>query len=71
LPHIIILPGEGVQAWHKRYSGSSQRSHGLIEVSSLATRVKIIAGVLTEALMGGLAAIWLMRWRIAGRRGLG
>ena len=27
-------------------------SHGLVEVSSLATQVKIIAGVLTEALMG-------------------
>jgi hypothetical protein len=34
-------------------------SHGLVEVSSLATRVKIIAGVLTEALMGALAVIWL------------
>jgi hypothetical protein len=32
-------------------------SHGLVEVSSLATRVKIMAGVLTEALMGALAAI--------------
>ena len=41
-------------------------SHGLVEVSSLATRIKIMAGVLTEALMGALAAIWLMRrgiWR--------
>jgi hypothetical protein len=37
-------------------------SHGLVEVSSLATRVKIMAGVLTEALMGALAVIWLMRW---------
>jgi hypothetical protein len=45
-------------------------SHGLVEVSSLATRVKIMAGVLTEAPMGALAVIWLMRWRIAGRRGL-
>jgi hypothetical protein len=42
-------------------------SHGLVEVSSLATRVKIMAGVLTEALMGALAVIWLMRWGIAGR----
>jgi hypothetical protein len=43
-------------------------SHGLVEVSSLATRMKIMAGVLTEALMGALAAIWLMRrgiWRRA------
>jgi hypothetical protein len=39
-------------------------SHGLVEVSSLATRVKIMAGVLTEALMGALAVIWLMRWGI-------
>jgi hypothetical protein len=41
-------------------------SHGLVEVSSLVTRIKIIAGVFTEALMGALAAIWLMRrgiWR--------
>jgi hypothetical protein len=37
-------------------------SHGLVEVSSLATQVKIIAGVLTEVLMGVLAVIWLMRW---------
>jgi hypothetical protein len=37
-------------------------SHGLVEASSLATRVKIMAGVLTEALMGALALIWLMRW---------
>lgn len=39
-------------------------SHGLVEVSSLATQVKIIAGVLTEVLMGVLAVIWLMRWGI-------
>ena len=39
-------------------------SHGLVKVSSLATRLKIIAGVLTEALMGVLAAISLMRWRV-------
>jgi hypothetical protein len=37
-------------------------SHGLVEVSSLATRAKIMAGALTEALMGTLAVIWLMRW---------
>ena len=42
-------------------------SHGLVEVSSLATQVKFIAGVLTEVLMGILAVIWLMRWGI-GRR---
>ena len=36
-------------------------SHGLVEVSSLATRAKIIAGVLTEVLMGILAVIWLVR----------
>jgi hypothetical protein len=35
-------------------------SHGLVEISSHATRVKIMAGVLTEALMGALAVIWLM-----------
>jgi hypothetical protein len=39
-------------------------SHRLVEVSSMATRIKIIAGVITEALMGALAAIWLMRWAI-------
>ena len=37
-------------------------SHGLVEISNLTTRVKIMAGVLTEALMGALAVIWLMRW---------
>jgi hypothetical protein len=42
-------------------------SHGLVEVSSLATRLKIMAGALTEALMGALAVICLMRWR-TGRR---
>jgi hypothetical protein len=42
-------------------------SHGLVEVSSLATRVKIMAGVLTEVLMGVLAVIWLMRWSIRRR----
>ena len=42
-------------------------SHGLVEISSLATRVKIMAGVSTEALMGALAAIWLMRWTIRRR----
>jgi hypothetical protein len=42
-------------------------SHGVVEVSSLATRVKIMAGVLIEALMGALAVIWLMRWGIRRR----
>jgi hypothetical protein len=42
-------------------------SHGLVEVSSLATRVKIMAGVLTEALMGALAVIWLMRKHVRRR----
>lgn len=42
-------------------------SHGLVEVSSLATQVKFIAGVLTEVLMGILAVIWLMRWGIRRR----
>jgi Ornithine cyclodeaminase/mu-crystallin family len=37
-------------------------SHDLVEVSSVATQVKIKAGVLPEALMGALAVIWLMRW---------
>jgi hypothetical protein len=42
-------------------------SRGLVEVSSLATRVKIMAGVLTEALMGALAVVSIMRrWRIKG-----
>jgi hypothetical protein len=36
-------------------------AHGLVEASSLATRVKILAGVLTEALMGALAIMWPMR----------
>jgi len=40
---------------------------GLVEVSSLATQVKIVAGVLTELLMGVLALIWLMRWGIRRR----
>jgi hypothetical protein len=42
-------------------------SHGLVEVSSLATQVKIIAGVLIEVLMGVLAVIWLVRWVIRRR----
>jgi hypothetical protein len=41
-------------------------SHGLVEISSLATQVKIMAGVLTEVLMA-VAAIWLMRWCIRHR----
>jgi len=39
-------------------------SHGVVAISSLATQVKIIAGVLTELLMGVLAAIWLLRWNV-------
>ncbi len=39
-------------------------SHGLVEVSNFATQVKIIAGVLTEVLMGVLAVIWLMPYGI-------
>jgi hypothetical protein len=35
--------------------------------ASLATQVKIIAGVLTELLMGVLAAIWLVRWNVLRR----
>jgi hypothetical protein len=42
-------------------------SHGLVKVSSVATRVKIVAGVFTEALMGALAVIWLIRWGIRRR----
>ena len=38
-----------------------EMSHGHVEFSSLATRVKIMAGVFTEALMGALAVIWLVR----------
>jgi hypothetical protein len=36
-------------------------SRDVVEVSSLATQVKIIAGVLTETLMAGLALAWLVR----------
>ena len=42
-------------------------SHVLVEVSSLATQVKIIAGVLTEVLMGVLAAGWLVRRTVMQR----
>jgi len=42
-------------------------SHGVVAISSLATQVKIIAGVLTELLMGVLAAIWLLRWNVLRR----
>ncbi len=42
-------------------------SPDVVEVSSVATRVKIVAGALTEALMGALAVIWLMRWSTRGR----
>jgi hypothetical protein len=36
-------------------------SNGVVEISSLATQVKIIAGALTETLMGGLTVVWLAR----------
>ena len=36
-------------------------SNGVVEISSLATQVKIIAGALTETLMAGLAVVWLLR----------
>ena len=36
-------------------------SHDLVQVSSLATRMKMIAGVLTELLMAALAILWLVR----------
>jgi hypothetical protein len=42
-------------------------SHRLVEISSIATRAKIMAGVFAEALMGALAVIWLMRWTIRRR----
>jgi hypothetical protein len=36
-------------------------SNGVVEISNLATQVKIIAGALTETLMGGLMVVWLAR----------
>ncbi len=36
-------------------------SNGVVEVSSFATQVKIIAGALTETLLAGLAIVWLVR----------
>jgi hypothetical protein len=36
-------------------------SNGVVEISSLATQLKIIAGALTETLMGGLTVVWLAR----------
>jgi hypothetical protein len=39
----------------------------VVEVSSLATQVKIIAGALTETLMAGLAVAWLMERRRRNR----
>jgi hypothetical protein len=41
-------------------------SKDIVEFSSLATQVKIGAGALTEALMAGLAVVWLVRF-FAGR----
>jgi hypothetical protein len=42
-------------------------SPGLVQVSSLATRVKFIAGVFTEILMAALAVPVLLRWRESPR----
>jgi hypothetical protein len=42
-------------------------SPGLVQISSLATRAKIVAGALTELSMAVLAVLWLKR-RMAGRR---
>jgi hypothetical protein len=39
-------------------------SHNLVKFSSLATQLKILAGGLTELLMGTLGLIWLMRWGV-------
>jgi hypothetical protein len=38
-------------------------SPGLVQASSLATRVKFIAGVFSEVLMAALAIPALLRWR--------
>jgi hypothetical protein len=38
-------------------------SPGLVQASSLATRLKFIAGVFTEILMAALAIPALLRWR--------
>ena len=43
-------------------------SHDLVQVSSLATRMKMIAGVLTELLMAMLAILWLVRRSLTVRR---
>jgi hypothetical protein len=43
-------------------------SHDLVYVSSFATRMKMIAGVLTELLMAVLATLWLVRRGLAVRR---
>jgi hypothetical protein len=43
-------------------------SPGLVQVSSLATRVKFLAGMFTEILMIGLAIPALLRWRQSPRR---
>jgi hypothetical protein len=36
-------------------------SNAVVELSSFATQVKIMAGALTEMLMAGLAIVWLVR----------
>ena len=43
-------------------------SHDLVHVSSFATRIKMIAGVLTELLMAALATLWLVRRGLPVRR---
>ena len=43
-------------------------SHDLVHVSSFATRMKMIAGVLTELLMAVLATLWLVRRGLTVRR---
>ena len=43
-------------------------SHDLVHVSSLATRMKTIAGALTELLMAVLATSWLVRRGLTVRR---
>ena len=43
-------------------------SHDLVHASSFATRMKMIAGVLTELLMAVLATLWLVRRGLTVRR---
>jgi hypothetical protein len=60
------MPCYSITSSARTMSVGPDLSHRLVEVSSVATRVKIMTGVLTEALIGSLAVIWLMRrgiWR--------